>query len=124
MGRQCIGRIHQTFDYFFMVAYQVGCFVKVVPDVAKIDIQFITQNVMLGFFQNFQNFKGTVTGRGLKGGALTQSRLSANEISFAFTAGGARHQFKGRVAGDTMDGIVNLAGGGGTARWSATRLKV
>lgn len=77
----------------------------------------------LALRQNFQNFRGTVTGRGLKGGQLTQSRLSASEISFAFTAGGARHLFKGRVAGDTMDGTVNLAGGRGTARWSATRLK-
>ncbi len=76
----------------------------------------------LALRQNFQNFSGTVTGGGVKAGTLTQSRLSADEISFAFAVGGDRHLFKGRVAGDVMEGTVNLAGGRGTARWSATRI--
>jgi hypothetical protein len=78
----------------------------------------------LALRQSFQNFSGTVTGSGLKGAKLTQSHLSADEISFAFTVGGDRHLFKGRVAGATMEGTVHLAGGKGTARWSATRVKL
>src|SRR5688572_29595867 len=52
--------------------------------------------------QAFSNLDGTVTGGGVKGGKLTQSRISAGDISFAFTVGGDRHLFKGRVAGETM----------------------
>jgi hypothetical protein len=73
--------------------------------------------------QNFQNLDGTVKGGGVKGGKLTQSRLAGEEISFAFTVGGDRHRFKGRVAGETMEGTVQLAGGKGAARWSAVRVK-
>ena len=54
---------------------------------------------------------------------LTQSRLQGEDISFAFPAGGDRHRFKGRVSGDTMEGTVELAGGMGAVRWTATRLK-
>ncbi|OGA20686.1 MAG: hypothetical protein A3I02_13900 [Betaproteobacteria bacterium RIFCSPLOWO2_02_FULL_67_26] len=73
--------------------------------------------------QTFQNLDGTVAGGGAKGVKLTQSRLSGNEISFAFPSGGDRHLFKGRVAGDTMEGTVELAGGKGAAKWTATRVK-
>ncbi len=73
--------------------------------------------------QNFQNLEGTVTGNGIKGVKLTQSRLSGEEIAFAFPAGGERHLFKGRIAGDTMEGTVQLAGGKGTAKWTASRIK-
>lgn len=72
--------------------------------------------------QNFQNLDGTVTGGGVKGGKLTQSRLVGDEISFAFTVGGDRHRFKGRVAGETMEGAVQLAGGKGSAKWTARRV--
>jgi len=77
----------------------------------------------LSLRQTFNNLDGAVTGSGVKGGKLTQSRLSAEEIFFAFAAGGDRHLFKGRVAGETMEGTVQLAGGKGTAKWSATRVK-
>ncbi len=73
--------------------------------------------------QNFQNLDGTVTGNGAKAGKLTQSRLAGEEISFAFTMGGDRHLFRGRIAGETMEGSVQLAGGKGSARWSAVRVK-
>ena len=73
--------------------------------------------------QNFQSLDGTVAGGGAKGVKLTQSRLSGTEISFAFPSGGDRHLFKGRVAGDTMDGTVELAGGKGATSWTATRIK-
>jgi hypothetical protein len=77
----------------------------------------------LSLRQTFNNLDGTVNGGGTKGGKLTQSRIVAEEISFAFAAGGDRHLFKGRVAGDTMEGTVQLAGGKGAAKWSATRVK-
>lgn len=72
--------------------------------------------------QNFQNVDGTVAGGAVKGGKLTQSRLAGEEISFAFTVGGDRHRFKGRVAGEVMEGVVQLAGGKGGAKWTARRL--
>jgi len=71
--------------------------------------------------QNYQNLEGVVTGAGAKGVRLTQSRLQGEEISFAFPSGGDRHRFKGRIAGGAMEGTVELAGGKGTARWSAAR---
>jgi hypothetical protein len=73
--------------------------------------------------QNFQDIDGAVAGAAGKGIKLTQSRLAGNDISFAFPAGGDRHLFKGRIAGDAMEGVVQLAGGKGAAKWSALRLK-
>ena len=73
--------------------------------------------------QAYQNFEGSASGGGLKGAKLTQSRLNGDEISFGFAAGGDRHLFRGRVTGDAMEGTVQLAGGKGAAKWSATRVK-
>jgi len=73
--------------------------------------------------QNHQNFEGTADGDVARGARFTQTRLRGEEISFAFPAGGGRHLFRGRVSGDTMEGSVELAGGKGTAKWTATRLK-
>jgi hypothetical protein len=73
--------------------------------------------------QTYQNFDGSVTGSGVKGARLTQSRLAGEEISFAFASGGDRHLFRGRVAGETMEGMVRLGGGKGTVKWTATRVK-
>jgi hypothetical protein len=73
--------------------------------------------------QTYQSFDGSVTGSGVKGTKLTQSRLSGEQISFAFAAGSDRHLFRGRVSGETMEGMVLLAGGKGTVKWSATRVK-
>jgi len=72
--------------------------------------------------QSYQSLEGTVTGGGSKGIRLAQSRLQGEDISFTFPAGGDRHRFKGRVSGDTMEGTVELAGGMGAARWTATRI--
>jgi hypothetical protein len=77
----------------------------------------------LSLRQSYQNFEGSVTGGGLKGARLTQSRLTGEEIAFAFAAGADRHLFRGRVAGDSMEGTVQLAGGRGTARWTAVRIR-
>ena len=77
----------------------------------------------LSLRQTYQNFDGSVTGGGLKGSKLTQSHLSGEEISFAFASGRDRHLFRGRVSGETMEGTVLLAGGKGTVKWTATRVK-
>jgi len=77
----------------------------------------------LNLRQNYQNFDGSVSGGGLKGAKLTQSRLTGEEIAFAFASGGDRNLFRGRVAGDSMEGTVQLAGGKGAGKWTASRLK-
>lgn len=77
----------------------------------------------LALRQNFQNIDGAVSGAGLKGAKLTQSRLAGEEISFAFGGGGERHLFKGRVSGDAMEGTVQTLGGKGAVKWTATRVK-
>jgi hypothetical protein len=65
-----------------------------------------------------------VSGAGAKGGLkLTQSSLRGEAITFAFPASGGRHLFKGTVSGDKMEGSVELAGGKGTVKWSATRAR-
>jgi hypothetical protein len=76
----------------------------------------------LALTQRYQSIYGAVSAAG-KQQKLTQSRLSGNEITFAFPAGGERHRFKGRIVGDTMAGTVQLAGEKGVAKWTATRSK-
>jgi hypothetical protein len=73
--------------------------------------------------QNYQSLEGTVSSGGAKGVRLTQSYLLGEDISFAFPSGGDRHRFKGRISGNTMEGTVELAGGKGSAKWTAVRLK-
>jgi hypothetical protein len=82
-----------------------------------------TERYELTLKQSYQSLDGTVTGRGAKAARLTQSNLRGEEISFAFPSGGDRHRFKGHVAGDTMEGSVELAGGKGVAKWTATRIR-
>jgi hypothetical protein len=77
----------------------------------------------LALKQTFQNLEGTATGSGAKGVRLTHSRLVGEDITFAVPAAGDYHLFKGKVAGGTMEGAVQLAGGKGVARWTATRVK-
>ncbi len=77
----------------------------------------------LALKQRYQSLEGVVSGGGSKGVRLTQSHLQGETISFAFPAGGDRHRFRGRVSGNTMEGTVELAGGKGSAKWTATRLK-
>jgi len=78
----------------------------------------------LALKQNFQSLDGAVTGAAAKSGLkLTQSSLRGEAITFAFPASGGRHLFKGTVSGDRMEGSVDLAGGKGTAKWSAVRIK-
>ncbi len=67
--------------------------------------------------QQYQNFNGADT----RGNKLLGTHLRGDEIIFALPAPLSR-QFKGRVAGEGMSGVVEIAGGK-TARWTATRVK-
>lgn len=73
--------------------------------------------------QRYQDIEGVITGGAAKERKLTQSRISGDEISFAFRAGSDHEQFKGRVSGDAMEGTVLLPGKKGSAKWSASRIK-
>jgi hypothetical protein len=81
------------------------------------------EKLELALKQQYQNIDGVVTGAGIKEQKLTQSRLSGNDITFAYPSAGDRHLFKGRISGDAMEGTLQLAGGKGTAKWAATRVK-
>ena len=80
-----------------------------------------TYQLVLG--QAFESLEGTATARTTQTVRLSHSRLRGDEISFALPAAGDRHLFKGKVVGDAMEGTVQLAGGRGVTRWSATRTK-
>ncbi|MEK6591615.1 MAG: methyltransferase domain-containing protein [Pseudomonadota bacterium] len=69
--------------------------------------------------QSYQKFEGTlnVGGRSAK---LLQTALQGESITFAIPVDNARQMFRGRIAGDKMEGTVEL-GGGKRARWTATR---
>jgi phospholipid N-methyltransferase len=69
--------------------------------------------------QQFQNFSGADA----KGGKLFATKLSGAEIAFSLQTAGGLHKFKGRVNGDSMEGAVELPGGKGPVKWSATRVK-
>lgn len=67
--------------------------------------------------QQYQNFNGADT----RGNKLLGTHLRGDEIIFALPAPLSR-RFKGRVAGEGMSGVVEIAGGK-TARWTAQRMK-
>ena len=69
--------------------------------------------------QAYQVLDGTLvaSGKALK---ITSGRMRGDEINFTVNEGSARRQFRGMVAGDGMQGTVDL-GGGRTARWTAKR---
>jgi SAM-dependent methyltransferase len=71
--------------------------------------------------QKFQTFEGTALAGG-RTEKLDLAELRGESIRFAFDSGPGRHVFRGRVAGKTMQGTVELGSGKGAARWSATRL--
>jgi hypothetical protein len=77
----------------------------------------------LALKQNFKNLEGTASSEGGKPVRLSHSRLLGDDITFALPAEGDYHLFKGKVSGGRMEGRVQLAGGKGVARWSATRVK-
>ena len=73
--------------------------------------------------QAFQSLEGTAAGGGSKPVRLSHSRLVGEDITFALPSAGDYHLFKGKVSGGKMEGGVQLAGGKGVAKWSATRVK-
>ena len=70
--------------------------------------------------QKFQKFEGTALAGG-RSEKLELAELEGEGIRFAFNSGPGRHVFRGRVTGDTMQGMVELGTGKGAARWSAKR---
>jgi hypothetical protein len=70
--------------------------------------------------QEYRYFGGTMTVGGRKI-ELQQQTLYGVDINFTVVSGNLRETFKGRVAGDRMEGTVDL-GGGKSARWTATRV--
>jgi Methyltransferase domain len=70
--------------------------------------------------QNYQMLDGTANAQG-KPVKLTYAALRGEEISFTLADGSGRRQFRGSVAGDGMQGTVDL-GGGRKARWTAKRV--
>jgi len=69
--------------------------------------------------QRFQTF----TGEDAKGGKLVATQLNGESISFVLPTPGGREVFKGKASGDTMEGMVELPGGKGSAKWTAQRVK-
>jgi hypothetical protein len=71
--------------------------------------------------QNYQVVSGTATveGRTVR---MQDAVLRGEHIEFALAADGPRRLFKGRVSGESMQGVVEL-GGGRTARWTAVRAR-
>jgi len=72
----------------------------------------------LTFKQSFQVITGTLKQGGKE--STIKGQLSGDQITFTvLDADGARHDFSGRVSGNTMQGVVKQPGG--EAKWSATR---
>ena len=69
--------------------------------------------------QAYQMLNGSATSDG-RTFRMGTGRLRGEEINFTLTDGSARRQFRGAVAGDSMQGTVEL-GGGKTAKWTARR---
>jgi len=72
------------------------------------------------FEQSYRHFGGKMNleGRNVE---LRQQRLRGEDIGFTVVNGNVRQTFRGRVAGDSMEGTVDL-GGGRSAKWTATRV--
>ena len=71
--------------------------------------------------QQFQKVDGEIELDG-RPGQLRDVKLGGDQISFTvLDAGGARRDFSGRVAGNSMQGLMKPLSGPGEARWAATR---
>jgi hypothetical protein len=84
------------------------------------------QNYELTLEQKFQMISGAVK-VGASSVKLTDARLRGERISLSFSAdvngGTLKHEFSGRVAGNTIEGTVVLSGGRtqGQLEWNAIR---
>jgi hypothetical protein len=71
--------------------------------------------------QQYQKLEGEIELDG-RPGQLRDVKLRGDQISFTvLDAAGARRDFSGRVAGNSMQGLVKPLSGAGEAKWSATR---
>jgi len=70
--------------------------------------------------QEYRYFGGKMKLGGKEIG-FQQQTLHGTDINFTVVSGNLRETFKGRVAGDRMEGMVDL-GGGKKAHWTATRV--
>jgi hypothetical protein len=75
----------------------------------------------LSLKQRFQSITEASATAGSKALRPQSVSLRGNEISFMIPDGKNISRFTGRVNGDTMEGMVDLAGGKTTAKWTATR---
>ena len=69
--------------------------------------------------QLYQLLRGSASASG-RTSRVSSGRLRGNEIEFTVSEGGEPRLYKGVVAGETMQGNVDL-GGGRLARWTAKR---
>jgi SAM-dependent methyltransferase len=71
--------------------------------------------------QQFQSVQGEIELDG-RPGQLRDVKLRGDQLSFTvLDASGARRDFSGRVAGNSMQGLMKPLSGSGEAKWSATR---
>jgi SAM-dependent methyltransferase len=71
--------------------------------------------------QQFQKVDGEATLDG-RPGQLRDVKLAGDQISFTVMDGnGVRRDFSGRVAGNSMQGVVKALDSSGASKWSATR---
>ena len=71
--------------------------------------------------QQFQNAQGEIELDGTPG-QLRDVKLRGDQITFTvLDASGARRDFSGRVAGNSIQGLMKPLTGPGEAKWSATR---
>ncbi len=69
-------------------------------------------------FQSIVESSATLGGKALKPQSVS---IKGGEVSFQLPDGKAVARFSGRVDGEVMGGMVELAGGQAMAKWSATR---
>ncbi len=69
-------------------------------------------------FQNITESSAAANGRFIRPQAVA---LKGGDISFTLPDGKNISRFSGRVNGETMEGMVELPGGKGTAKWTAAR---
>ncbi|MBX9758395.1 MAG: class I SAM-dependent methyltransferase [Beijerinckiaceae bacterium] len=84
---------------------------------AKVDGVWKTAQGDLKLDQKYQRFIGSLTGTGNVVAAITDGKLTGDEI--AFTAGNV--EYTGKVSGDTIEGTAKTASG--TTPFKATRAK-
>jgi precorrin-6B methylase 2 len=71
--------------------------------------------------QQYQKVEGEIELDGRRG-QLRDAKLNGDQVTFTVVdASGIRRDFSGRVAGNSIQGVMKPAVGGGEVKWSATR---